>query len=487
MGTVTFMWRYQEPRENRMLWIWSHPTCFDQLLEEIQDIFRESTGITVSSNKGKLNRFRLRGPDSIKVITGLLNKENCSRLGGLDLPGYISGLDVRDPRVTISQARAKQPVAVIDSNAVLASSSSSLWDANVRDEITALRKSLTDQELNKRRAQLLVPGSELPVQPEEKPIPILIVTAPNESDRYIPGCDVILPAGWGTAFWLILVYSGGHAGALKDAEWMHFEHGICKDLCLEIDTDGGRADANERKAELMEEYFRKPPKVRTNFIKLASPFPFGIDWNQLVKCWSTETDNAPNFSVLRDKKILINLKRQKPPFSLATSVPSGCLVPVSVHLLKGRPNNFAMICLPDATDNENSELNEPVHKDLAAKERKILRKQHKQDLKDLAKRRKEDRKNQPTESNSELDSSKIVSQHKEKMKQLWIPPPCDLKTSYARPVIGFVNHGDYALSEGKGLARGFIVSDALARSDSLKVLVRDSGSSCYRWANMTID
>jgi hypothetical protein len=44
-----------------------------------------------------------------------------------------------------------------------------------------MRTILPDHVINNRRSELLVPGTELPVQPEEIPIPILIVNASHES------------------------------------------------------------------------------------------------------------------------------------------------------------------------------------------------------------------------------------------------------------------------------------------------------------------
>lgn len=71
------------------------------------------------------------------------------------------------------------------SNGVIISESSrsSLWDPTLREEISQLRKLVPDHEINNRRHQLLVPGSVLPLQPEEKPVPLLVINAPYEGDR----------------------------------------------------------------------------------------------------------------------------------------------------------------------------------------------------------------------------------------------------------------------------------------------------------------
>lgn len=304
---------------------------------------------------------------------------------------------------------------------------------------------------------------------------------------FIPGCDVIFPAGWGTAFWLALIYSGGHAGALKDVASMNFEHRICRDLCLEIDSEAGKIKAAERKNELMEEYFRKPPKTRTNFIKLATPFPFSVDWNHLLGNWMDQI--VSDFAVLRDKKLLNTLTLGK-AISLPDDVLSSpFLIPITVRVKHGSPREFSMICLPNVDDKVGSSINEPVHQDPAAKERKLLRTQHHLLLKNLAKKRKEVRnksenKIQVTEKN--FNSANLVAIQKEKMRALWLPLPKNLRTSYVRPIIGFVTQGEFGLSEGKGIGRGFIAIQTLSLLKRSLVLVRNSGTDLYMWADIVI-
>lgn len=291
---------------------------------------------------------------------------------------------------------------------------------------------------------------------------------------------MIFPAGWATAFWLALIYSGGHAGGLKDVASMNFEHQICRDLCLEIDSEAGKAKSAERKNALMEEYFRKPPKTRTNFIKLATPFPFSIDWAHLLGNWMGREESG--FVVLRDKKFLsaLSLKNNS---SLPDEIKNRpLLVPVTVRVKQGTPHEFSMICLPEVKEKFGQQINEPVHKDPAAKERKILRQQHSSLLKNLAKKRKEVR--DKSDKNVDYSSATVIAAHKEKMRSLWLPSPGDLKTSYARPIMGFVTQGEFGLSEGKGVGRGYVVIQALPQLKSSSVLVRNPGTNLYMWADI---
>nr|CAG4651053.1 EOG090X07PD [Simocephalus serrulatus]SVE94291.1 EOG090X07PD [Simocephalus serrulatus] len=488
IGWVTYLWRNGDTPDMRTLWTWSHPAFCEQFRHELSATFNsdlensmETSEVKVVFRKITNNRFRLRGPNSYSVISALLDPDTRKTFSGSQSPGRVIGVEVRDPRMILPQSRTKNSYSEFSNCDAIGLSNSKLWEETVRDQVTQLRKSFPDHVITKRRSQLLVPGTELPPQPEEIPIPILIVNASNESSgEFVPGCDVIFPAGWGTAFWLALIYSGGHAGGLKDVASMNFEHQICRDLCLEIDSDAGKAKTDQHKSELMEKYFRKPPKTRTNFIKLATPFPFSIDWDHLLKNWMERVESG--FVILRDKKLLsaLTIKNNN---SLPDAIQNKpFLVPVTVRVKHGIPHEFSMICLPKEEDKFGSQINEPVHKDLAAKERKTLRQQHRSLLKNLAKKRKEVR--DKSAKDVGYSSATVIATHKEKMRSLWLPSPGDLRTSYVRPIMGFVTQGEFGLSEGKGIGRGYIVVHALPKLTASSVLVRNPGTNLYMWADI---
>lgn len=60
------------------------------------------------------------------------------------------------------------------------------------------------------RSELLVPGSQLILGPHESKIPIILIQQPGKvtgEDRlgWGSGWDVLLPKGWGMAFWIPFV------------------------------------------------------------------------------------------------------------------------------------------------------------------------------------------------------------------------------------------------------------------------------------------
>lgn len=185
IGCVTYLWRHGDSPEERCLWLWSHPAFYNLLLSQLQLIFPNESGessVRVKENKSKLNRFRLRGPTAHTVVSELLNPEQLGILGDSLPPSAVVGVEVRDPRMLVAALRAhkvrrttREPPSNVD-----ISSRSTLWDASVRENVYAARQELSESVINKRREELLVPGSVLPQQPEEIPIPILIVNAPNE-------------------------------------------------------------------------------------------------------------------------------------------------------------------------------------------------------------------------------------------------------------------------------------------------------------------
>lgn len=140
--------------------------------------------------------------------------------------------------------------------------------------------------------------------------------------------------------------------------------------------------------------------------------------------------------------------------------------------------------MADQDEPERAVIREPMHKDPAAKERKALRQQHKKDLARLAKKRKEDASGRASHSSTE-----IVAAYKEKIRSLWMPQPGDFKTAYARPIVGFVVQGDFALSEGGGKGHGYIATRSLVSLSSKprRVLVRNPGTDLYMWASLELD
>ncbi|KAJ3597780.1 hypothetical protein NHX12_001297 [Muraenolepis orangiensis] len=165
---------------------------------------------------------------------------------------------------------------------------SSLWDHFVRDNVTDNR--LSEQEINRMKREVLVPGSRLSPTPLQSRVPVLLVHQPGkqvgqEMGSWGAGWDLLLPKGWGMAFWVPLVYRGVRIGGLKMAikhsqgqGAPHFPHDY-------PDCPAGVRFQEEQEAELLNKFKRRPPAKRTNYIKHGCLAPFSCPWQQLAEEW----------------------------------------------------------------------------------------------------------------------------------------------------------------------------------------------------------
>ncbi|XP_076592402.1 ribonucleases P/MRP protein subunit POP1 [Chaetodon auriga] len=423
-----------------------------------------STGIIINDLTMEIVRYRLIGPQSHSVLAETLEAatdcdemsksqpsslwwpEHCKDEGKMhlhrqqadvyhilkgiystgELPsGTVLGLTVDDPRLTLPTKKVKALPCVKQAQEVDEEKrrelmlrgvpehccQTYLWEQFVRDNVTDNK--ISEQDLNRMRSEVLVPGSRLSPTPLQGRVPILLVHQPgkqvgHEMSSWGAGWDLLLPKGWGMAFWVPLVYRGVRIGglnmSLKHAQNKgapHFPHDY-------PDCPAGVRFQEEQEAELLHKFKRRPPAKRTNYIKHGCLAPFRCPWQQLAEEWelisreggeerrgdrqtqtTTEADTVMEeemtsqrdicatkpqscVTVLRNRKSLRLLsgwcrpttsKGQKqcragevPPLdrSAATSFLTAhvmSLVWVRLSLLsKGKPELHAMVCVPTAED-----------------------------------------------------------------------------------------------------------------------------------------
>ncbi|KAI4881778.1 hypothetical protein NFI96_011476, partial [Prochilodus magdalenae] len=350
-----------------------------------------------------------------------------------ELPaGCVLGLAVEDPRLTLPKKQGKATFDLQETQGVdevrrrdltlrgvpAPCAQSALWDRSVRENVT--NHKISEQDLNKMKAELLVPGSRL-VTPLEGRVPILLVHQAGkqqgeERNGWGSGWDLLLPKGWGMAFWVPLVYRGVRVGGLQmslkhsqNKGMPHFPHDF-------PDCPAGAHFQKQQEVELLEKFKRRPPSKRTNYIKHGCLAPFRSPWQQLVEEWEMIKHDSENgepqpaktegaislagdntfptsdFIVLRSRKILRQMSIWCRPFSARTqrltrafSTPllnlevskklqaqwGRCLVWVRVCVLgKGLPALHAMLCVPTTEDLQQvhrepqcSGPEEPRHRD----------------------------------------------------------------------------------------------------------------------------
>ncbi|XP_060905712.1 ribonucleases P/MRP protein subunit POP1 [Labrus mixtus] len=540
-----------------------------------------STGIIINDLTMEMLRFRLIGPQSLTVLSETLDtaadceeihkskpsslwwSEQCKDeskrslhqeqsdiyrlLKGIHLtgelpPGTVLGLTVEDPRLTLP---TKKVVALPHVKQAQESEEKSrelmlkgvpkhccqsyLWERSVRDNVT--ENKISEQELNRRRSEMLVPGSRLTPTPPQSRIPILLVNQPGkqvgcEMTSWGAGWDLLLPKGWGMAFWVPLVYRGVRIGglnmSLKHSQIKgvpHFPHDY-------PDCPSGVVFQEEQEAELLKTFKRRPPAKRTNYIKHGCLAPFRCPWQQLAEEWepvamesgekkdgqietATERDKVTEeeltshtavtvtkslscVSVLRNRKSLRLLsgwcrpttsKGQRlcrvgdqPPLDHSAvmsflTAHRMSLVWVRLSTLsKGKPEPRAMVCVPTAEDlkllrkgpGSSSGPQEPPHGD---------------HFKSRIKRKKKGLRKAATSSLSVVSHLSASEPKPSSSKEpdpsqspsdltfgLW-PDPLPRVTSHcSRLTLGWATQGDFSLSVGGGEALGFVCVAGLLKT-----------------------
>ncbi|KAF3840428.1 hypothetical protein F7725_019145 [Dissostichus mawsoni] len=406
---------------------------------------------------------------------------------------------------------------------------SDLWEQSVRSNVADNKTS--EQELNRMRNEVLVPGSRLSPTPPQGRVPILLVQQPgkqvgNEMSSWGAGWDLLLPKGWGMAFWVPLVYRGVRIGGLnmslkhsQNKGAPHFPHDY-------PDCPAGVRFQEEQEAELLAKFKRRPPAKRTNYIKHGCLAPFCCPWQQLSEEWelitregeeerrecqsTTEADTVmeemtsygeiaetkplSRVIVLRNRKSLRLLsgwcrpttsKGQKscrvgelPPLDrsamtvfLTAHRMSLVWVRLSV-LCKGKPELHAMVCVPTTEDlnllkkkRGSSGPQEPPHRD---------------HFKSSVRRRKKEPKkaaqsswcSDNTQGKESVFSTEpnpttsvvLNSSSSDIILGLWPDPLPSITSNCSRVTLGWVTQGDFSLSAGCGEALGFVSVTALLKT-----------------------
>ncbi|XP_028281563.1 ribonucleases P/MRP protein subunit POP1 [Parambassis ranga] len=449
-----------------------------------------------------------------------------------ELPsGAVLGLTVDDPRLTLPTKKVKALPSVKQAQEadeekmrelMLRGVSehccqSFLWEQSVRDNVTDNK--ISEQELNRLRSEMLVPGSRLSPTPLQGRVPILLVHQPgkqmgHEMSSWGAGWDLLLPKGWGMAFWVPLVYRGVRIGGLnmslkhsQNKATPHFPHDY-------PDCPAGVRFQEEQEAELLAKFKRYPPAKRTNYIKHGCLAPFRCPWQQLAEEWElivkeggeerkgdgqtttrmeerqdmTVTKPPSCFTVLRNRKSLRLLsvwcrpttsKGQRArrvgeglPLShsavtafLASHEMSLAWVRVSL-LSKGKPELHAILCVPTVEDlkllskgQASSGPLEPPHRDhfkSRIKRQKKSKERKKSATSSSVSSAKPEDKQPNVASASNPDPSTSKDSSSDLILGLWPDPLPSVTSHCSRVTLGWVTQGDFSLSVGCGEAVGFV-------------------------------
>lgn len=465
-------------------------------------------------------------------------------------PGTVLGLNVDDPRVTLPTKKVKALPSVKQAQEVNEERvkqlmvngvpqrccQSFLWDRTIRDNVT--ENKIPEQELNRMKREVLVPGSRLRPTPLQGRVPVLLVHQPgkqvgHEMGSWGAGWDILLPKGWGMAFWVPLVYRGVREGGLhmslkhsQNKSAPHFPHDY-------PDCPAGARFQEEQKAELLDKFKRRPPAKRTNYIKLGCLAPFRCPWKQLAEEWEVisaeermerrDTDTVmegatlqqdvtstpQRFTVLRNRKALRLLSGwcrpttskgqracrlgQSPPLdqtavSSFLKAHSMSLVWVRLSLLsKGKPELHGMVCVPTyedlklLKDPQCTGPLEPTHKDHFKSQFKRPKKKSKKATNTAQKA-------------ATPSTSKSSSLSPDSVFGLWPDPLPSVASHCSRVILGWVTQGDFSLTAGCGEALGFVSVPGLLTTILKQptehrgmLLLRNPTSLHYRFVKVNIE
>ncbi|CAK1545025.1 unnamed protein product [Leptosia nina] len=549
VGKVEFLWVHVNLTPELILFV--HPSQVKEMESIMVGIISESdphkcdnkqmklisnlAGVKIQVLYESFNRFRLTGPKSHPILTHCLkpvneistvasnkwvcesNKFNidlllkekydywsniCNLTSPSQLPArMVIGLTVRDPRWSRPKKRTKAESldCNISSEHLIKipdfASSSPLWYTVINN--TVKKNAITNAKFIEHITKTnLVPGEINEDDPKIQSIPIVLIQLPGSQNSeykkigYGSGWDIIVPSGYGLAFWLTFVMFGARSGGLRETEHLALEMGECY---FPPDSESGKLEEKRMELHLRDIYFKRPPSKRVNFIKLGISNPFNYPWTILLKDWSEQSPN--DFFVLRDRKVISELQNALRKKGTISDISNGdfCLVPIYLHVNgTGTVKEHALICVPEFGDLISTRtICEAQHEDPNAKIRKERRKDHLNLLKKLRRKRLKLKKKATTKSTKQVKRKPHeLSEYVKNMRELWVPSNINsVRHNCLREVMGYVSKGAFSFTESKCCAIGYVTFNALKHlvdSKLNKVLVRNINSTKYRIANIQI-
>ncbi|ORY00772.1 POP1-domain-containing protein [Basidiobolus meristosporus CBS 931.73] len=329
---VTLIWRPVSQNSNkRFVWMWVHPSTYEESYEALLDAIEKlelSDDIEIEDLRDELVQFELTGPrtqallDAVFSVSGeSLNAEvwkklSCLRSTSSLPPGCVLGLLVDDPRLQFPQKVPSRyedtpQDKVDDLNHILNEwpdnvADSDIWNSETRRKL--ISEMISEEKLNQRRNDNLIPGTKLKPEIYDAKIPILLIqrnglaftTNSLSSPEWSNGWNLIIPSGWGMAFWKSFIFAGARFGGLRERDAMHFEAGL---PCFPYDYPGTKAYrefSDKHKAKAEEMFNKKPPAKRPNYEKLKIEHPFEAPFHLLVG--SKQPTSKDKLWILRGKK-----------------------------------------------------------------------------------------------------------------------------------------------------------------------------------------
>ena len=311
---------------------------------------------------------------------------------------------------------------------------------------------------------------------------------PCPQTGYGAGWDLIIPASWGMAFWLGLVYRGARVGGLRDLRSCDAEQRTQIFPDDFPDTSAGQNVQEALRLDLQTKYDKMPPAKRPNYSKFECNNPFQCSWDSIISSWIvnknemtaqdvseiTKKNRPICVKVIRVMKDLVSIANycnskndisDDPTclqyFSRVNLEHGSDLLPVSVECVKkGTPSSFSAIYIPHVTDlmilKKQPNYPGPLHicsgKATNRKANEIT--------------------NDSTERDERVGSGNLTT---------------------TRKMIGYINNGNFSLTTGHGSGHGFVVVAGMIELLQSKLiggrtiaLIRSPDSLQYRYVYLDV-
>ncbi|CAE6421566.1 unnamed protein product [Rhizoctonia solani] len=319
IGPATAFWKPEAVTDSkttsesatRILWIRIHPAMLQDALSSLKIALgqiSEEDRPEIADLSGDINAFELVGPRTNQVIHGALKPAGPrsevkqfwqalanARSPGNFSPGIIVGLTVHDPRLSYPPTNSKVDETHPSSVTILVPpdskiAQSEIWEQSVRDKLRT--PTYKKGQLDRRRSENLVPGTQLRPTVNDDKIPLLLIQhtishgqAPStnsDSSQSLHGWTMILPPSWSMPFLSSLTHTGTRVVGLSARHHQRLE---TRSPHFPDDYVGCSAytDMAKKQAEMERARWERTPKgKRINYEALGTGSPWVSGWDGLV-------------------------------------------------------------------------------------------------------------------------------------------------------------------------------------------------------------
>jgi len=230
------------------------------------------------------NVFELTGPTAKNLMAKVLrpiNGENGNKIESIlkgALPdGTIIPLDVHDPRLSF-------PPRMSTSKTKPNSKPLPTWSTHSRLFTQGyISPSFRKGEIDRRKSNLPIPGSRLLPTSRDDVVPVVVIAHHQEGNGN--ALSLLVPRGWGQAFWLSLVHPGTRVIGQVQSHALNFDRGKPSFPFDWVGTPGYQAQEQVDSLIASATWHRRPPAKRCNFDKVGVRWPFGGTglWMEVIR------------------------------------------------------------------------------------------------------------------------------------------------------------------------------------------------------------